>query len=100
MHPGAHAATSPDKPAVVMAGSGEVVTYGQLEARSNQVAHLFRSLGLRTGDAVALCMENNARYHEVCWGAQRSGLYYTAISTRLTAGEAEYILDDLSLIHI
>jgi long-chain acyl-CoA synthetase len=30
-----------------MAGSGEVVTYGQLDARSNQGAHLFRSLGLK-----------------------------------------------------
>ena len=94
MHPGVHAAATPDKPAVVLAGSGEVVTYGQLEARSNQVAHLLRSLGLSRRDGVALCMENNARFHEVCWGAQRSGLYYTAASNRLTAGELAYIVAD------
>jgi long-chain acyl-CoA synthetase len=94
MHPGAHAETTPDKPATIMAGSGEVVTYGQLEARSNQMAHLLRSLGLGLRDGIALCMENNARFHEVCWGAQRSGLYYTAASSRLTAGELAYIVRD------
>ncbi len=94
MHPGVHAQTDPDKPATIMAGSGEVVTYGDLEARSNQVAHLLRSLGVGQGDSIALCMENNARFHEICWGAQRSGLYYTAASSRLTPGELGYIVDD------
>ncbi|CAA9272545.1 MAG: CoA ligase @ Long-chain fatty-acid-CoA ligase, Mycobacterial subgroup FadD4 [uncultured Acidimicrobiales bacterium] len=94
VHPGVHAATNPDRAATIMAGSGEVVTYGRLEARSNQVAHLLRSLGLGWRDGIALCLENSARYHEVCWGAQRSGLYYTAASTRLTAGELGYIVDD------
>ena len=46
MHPSIHAAAMPDKPAYIMAASGETVTYGQLDARSNQGAHLFRSLGL------------------------------------------------------
>ena len=94
MHPGVHAAASPDKAATVMAGSGEVVTYGQLDARSNQVARLLRSLGLGWSDGIALCLENSARFHEICWGAQRSGLYYTAASTRLTTGELGYIVDD------
>ena len=39
-------------------------------------------------------MENNARYLEATWAAQRSGLYYTCVSSRLTVGEAEYILND------
>ena len=42
MHPHHHAKTNPDKPAYIMAGSGEIVTYGQLEARSNQIAHALR----------------------------------------------------------
>jgi len=94
MHPGAHAAAHPDKPAVVMAGSGEVVTYRQLDEGSNQVAHLLRSCGLSQGDAIAMCMENNSHFHEITWGAQRSGLYYTAASSRLTPGELAYIVDD------
>ncbi|HET9732613.1 MAG TPA: AMP-binding protein [Acidimicrobiales bacterium] len=94
MYPGAIAAKTPDKPAYVMAGSGETVTYGELDRRSNQLAQLFRRVGLRRGDSVAVFMENNAHYFEVTWAAQRSGLYYTAISSRLTAGEVAYILRD------
>ncbi|HZQ28449.1 MAG TPA: AMP-binding protein [Acidimicrobiales bacterium] len=93
MYPGTHAQTTPDKPAIIM-GSGETVTYAQLDQRSNQLARLLHSRGLRTGDSVAMCMENNATYLVAAWGAQRSGLYYTAASSRLTAGELEYIVDD------
>jgi long-chain acyl-CoA synthetase len=93
-HPSFHAKTHPEKIAYQMAGSGESLTYGQLEARSNQGAHLFRSLGLRTGDCVAIFMENTVQYLSLCWAAQRSGLYFTCISSRLTAGEIEYIVKD------
>jgi acyl-CoA synthetase (AMP-forming)/AMP-acid ligase II len=77
-----------------MAESGETVTYRQLDDRSNQAAQLFWAQGLRPGDHIAFCMENNARFFEICWAAQRSGLYFTAISSRLTPGEIEYIVDD------
>ncbi len=46
MHPGIHAQKTPDKPAYVMAASGESVTYRELDETSNQGAQLFRSLGL------------------------------------------------------
>jgi long-chain acyl-CoA synthetase len=94
MHPSVHAAATPDKPAYIMAGSGETVTYAQLEARSNQGAHLLRSLGVKAGDGVAICMDNSARYYEVLWACQRSGVRYTCISSKLTAGEIEYIITD------
>ncbi len=94
MHPFHFAQKTPDKPAYIMAGSGETVTYKQLDDRSNQAAQLFRKYGLKRGDAIAIFMENNARYLEICWAAQRSGLYFTCISSRLTAGEADYIIGD------
>ena len=92
MHPSVHAQTTPDKPAFIMAGSGHTVTFRQLDERSNQGAQLFRSLGLEVGDGVAIMMENHPIYYEVLWAAQRCGLRYTAISSRLTAGEVTYIL--------
>src|SRR3546814_10642150 len=85
---------SPDKPAYIMAATGETVTYKELEARSNQIAHLFRDAGLKRGDAIAIFMDYNARFYEICWAAQRSGLYYTVVSSRLTAGEIAYIAAD------
>jgi long-chain acyl-CoA synthetase len=94
MHPFIHAASRPDKPAYLMAAGGEVVTYRQLNDRSNQIAQLFRSLGLKRGDGIALFSENNARYFEVTWAAQRTGLHYVCIASRLTEAEVEYILGD------
>jgi len=94
MYLATHALTTPDKPAYIMADSGEVVTYGQLDRRSNRCAHLLWNLGLRPGDSIAIFMENHPRFLEICWAAQRSGLYYTAISSRLTAAEVAYIVGD------
>src|SRR5215470_9435495 len=94
MWPGAHAARTPDKPAYIMADSGEVVTYAELDARSNRLAHLFHDRGLRFGDHIALCMENTPRFLEVTWAAQRSGLVYTAINYHLTPDEVAYIVAD------
>ena len=94
MHPGVHAEKNPDKPAYIMGGTGETVTYKELDDRSNQLAQLLHDRGLRPGDVIAICMENNARYLEATWAAQRSGLYYTCVSSRLTREEAEYIVND------
>lgn len=94
LHPVRHAETTPDKPAYIMAGSGETVTYAELDRRANQGAHLLRSLGLARGDGIAVLMDNSARYLEVMWAAERTGVYATCISSKLTAGEAEYIVRD------
>ena len=97
MHPALHAEKNPDKPAYIMAGSGRVVTYRELDERSNQGAQLFYSLGLRRGDHIAFCMENNAEFLTLAWAAQRSGLYFTAISSRLTAVSALVRASQISL---
>lgn len=89
-----HAERAPDKPAWIMAGSGEVVTYRRLVDRSRRIARLLRERGLRTGDGMAILMGNGPAFLAVAWAPQRSGLRYTAISTRLTPPEIGYILDD------
>src|SRR5690349_8299327 len=85
-----------DKPAVILYPSGTVVTFDDLEARANRLAHYFRQAGLVEGDAVAILMENNEHIHAVMWAARRSGLYYVPINTHLTAAEAAYIIDNSS----
>jgi long-chain acyl-CoA synthetase len=93
-HPTIHATTHPDKAAIIMAGSGQTVSYTELDANSNRFAHLLRSLGLGHGDTIAICMENRAEFFDLCWGAQRSGIVFVAISNRLTAAEIDYIIGD------
>jgi long-chain acyl-CoA synthetase len=94
LHPHHHARANPDKVAYRMAGSDHAITYRDLDERSNRGAQLFRSLGLKAGDHIAILMENRLEFLEVCWAAQRSGLYYTAISRYLTRDEIAYILKD------
>jgi acyl-CoA synthetase (AMP-forming)/AMP-acid ligase II len=94
MYPGTHAAATPDKPALIMEPSGDIVTYRELDERSNQLAQLWRSHGLNPGDHVAIFMENHPRYLEVVWAALRSGLYLTTVNSYLTAEEVGYILCD------
>jgi long-chain acyl-CoA synthetase len=94
MYPGEHAKQRPDDPALIMATSGEVVTYGEYEARANQLAHLFRDMGLRRLDHAAFLMENNPRLAECAGASERSGLYYTLINSYLSAEEVAYIVND------
>ncbi len=94
MHPYRHAAATPDKPAIVVAQSGATTSYAELDAASNQVAHFLRARGLSAGDVIAILVENTPEYYAIVWGAQRSGMRFVCISTRLTAGEVDYILHD------
>lgn len=94
MHPLIHAQNHPDKPAFIMAGSGLAVSYAELNENSQRCAQLLRSLGLKTGDTIAICMDNNPAYFELCWAAQRSGLYFTCVSNKLSAPEVLYIIED------
>ncbi|MEB3031232.1 fatty-acid--CoA ligase FadD4 [[Mycobacterium] nativiensis] len=81
-------------PALIMWPSGTSVSFAELEARANRLAHHFRSAGLANGDTVAVVMENNEHVHAVMWAARRCGLYYTMLNTHLTPAEAAYIVDN------
>jgi long-chain acyl-CoA synthetase len=94
MYTGTHARLRPLQPAFIMAASGESVTYRELEARCNRLAHLFRNHGLSRLDHYAIFMENNSRYLESCGAGERSGLYFTCVNSFLTPGELAYILDN------
>ncbi|MGB7371992.1 acyl-CoA synthetase, partial [Erythrobacter sp.] len=94
LHPTAHARARPDHPAVVMAGSGETMTYREMDEVANRFAHLLRGQGLGPGDAFAVLLENRIEYFTLIWGSQRAGTMLVPVSTRLTAPEIAYILKD------
>jgi long-chain acyl-CoA synthetase len=77
-----------------MLDGGEFVTWSQLELRSRKCAALLLARGLRTGDGIAVYLENHLRYFEILWAAHRIGLYYTTISRHLKASEMLYIVHD------
>ena len=94
MYPGKRAAQHPDRLAVGMAGSGETLTYGELEARSNRLAHLLRARGFGRLDHYSIYMENHVRYVECCAAGERAGHYYTCVNSFLTVEELAYILNN------
>jgi len=94
LFPGQYAQQFADRPAFIMASSGQSLTYAELESRSNRLAHLLRAQGLRRLDHYAIFMENNAHYIESCVAGERSGLYYTCINGYLTAEEMAYIVNN------
>ena len=94
MFPGEYATTTPAKPAYIMASTGEVVTYKQLDDAANRLSNLLRASGFEVGDHIAICMENHPRFLEIIWGCHYAGLIYTACSSRLTSDELAYIIND------
>jgi len=94
MYPGVQAQRRPQQPAFIMAQSGETVSYAELERRTNRLAHLLRTQGLKRLDHYAIFMENNARFVECCGAGERAGLYYTCVNSYLTPDELAYILDN------
>ncbi|MCL9676454.1 acyl-CoA synthetase [Acinetobacter sp. ACZLY 512] len=94
MHPMVHAQNTPDKAACIFASTQQVLSYAQMNALANRCAHLFRQHGLKRGDVVSILLENSIDIFTVAWGAQRSGLYLTAISCKTSAKDLAYILDN------
>ena len=94
MYPGTHAATAPDRPAVIMVGSNATVTYAELDENSARLASALHELGLRTGDVIAVLTDNAPEAFEIYWAAIRSGLYVTFVNWHLSSDEAAYIVRD------
>ncbi len=79
------AAVSPD---------GRETTYAELAAMTNRYAHGLRSLGLSTGDSVALLLPNGVELLALYFAALQSGLYLVPINWHLVGPEVAYIVGD------
>ena len=84
----------PSRLAYKMSATGEEVTFYQLEERANQGAQLLRKAGIGIGDHILILMENRREFLEVCFAADRAGIYYTTASTHLTFDELHYVALD------
>lgn len=93
-YPGHHLPHRRDHGAVVLDPAGTAMTYGELDDAANRFASLLRQNGLQVGDHVCLWLDNELCYPALWWGAVYAGLFYTPISSRLTAGEAAYLVRD------
>jgi long-chain acyl-CoA synthetase len=93
-HPRTYAQLTPDKPALIMAGSDLVLTYRELVENADRAAQAFQRLGLGEGDVIAIHLENQIRYPELCWAAKNSGITYVCVCSQLNVDDTAYIIKD------
>ena len=86
------AAAMPD--ALALAAGREVITYGELESRSNQLAHHLRSLDARPETLVALCMERSIALVVGALGILKSGAAYLPLDPTHPSERLAFMLDD------
>ncbi|MBN3845577.1 long-chain fatty acid--CoA ligase [Paraburkholderia sp. Ac-20342] len=81
-----------DVPAVIH--RDRPLTYRQLEARSNQLAHALIALGLRRGDRVAVQSRNCTELVEIESALYKTGLVKAALNPRFTTAEASDVVEN------
>jgi fatty-acyl-CoA synthase len=91
---GERARLTPDKTALVVVGSGDRLTYRQLDERAVRCALAWRSLGLAQGERVAILAYNRVEYLEAFFAAPKTGHVLVPLGTRLTAHELAHIVRD------
>ena len=89
----AQAALVPDTLAV-LDPEGERLTFAELEARANRLAHGLAGLGLAGGDPVIWCGPNSVEVLVTLHAARKAGLVAVPLAYRFTADEMRYVIAD------
>ncbi len=89
----AHATAAPDRTAVIDP-DGSDLTYGELEARANALAHGLRGLGLSADDRIVWCGPNSTSVLVTLHAARKAGLVAVPLAYRFTPGEMAHVIAD------
>ncbi|MET9258947.1 amino acid adenylation domain-containing protein [Amycolatopsis sp. NPDC004079] len=92
---GARVSAAPD--AVAVTGAGIRLSYAELDARANQLARHLRSLGVRSGDRVGLCLDRSAELIVALLGILKAGAAYVPIDPAYPAARREHLMRDAGL---
>jgi long-chain acyl-CoA synthetase len=87
-----HARTAPDKPALIM--GAQRLTYAELDARVNRLAHALRRAGVGVGDTVGAALHNGFEWYELLNAVGKLGAQLVPIGYRLKGPEIGYMLAD------
>ena len=79
---------------LLVAPSGAVITYAEMDARSAQLAHVLRSTGVGRGDRVALQIEKSALSVALYLACLRTGAVFLPMNTAYTDDEVAYLVAD------
>ena len=94
----AQAARTPEATAVI--AEDGVLTYAQLELRSNQLAHLLHERGIGPGHIVAVDLERTSRLPIALLGILKSGAAYLPMDPAYPAERRRFVLEDSGAIDV
>ncbi|HYH79360.1 MAG TPA: amino acid adenylation domain-containing protein, partial [Longimicrobium sp.] len=87
------AARTPDAPALVSA-HGESLSYAELDARANRLAHHLRGLGVAPDVRVGICLERGVEMVVSLLAALKAGGAYVPLDPAYPAERLAYMLED------
>jgi amino acid adenylation domain-containing protein len=82
--------------AAIMAGA-TALTYAELDARANRMAHALRSRGVSRGQRVGVCIERGAGMLSTALGILKAGAAYVPIDPSLPQARLRFLADDAQL---
>jgi long-chain acyl-CoA synthetase len=90
--PGYHADRRPDTTAITCAGRS--LTYAELHAESNRIAHALSATGAGRGDRISYLGVESVHYYATYFACAKIGAVLVPVNFRLTRPEVEHILRD------
>ncbi|MBW8770258.1 MAG: amino acid adenylation domain-containing protein, partial [Gemmatimonadetes bacterium] len=92
----AHAARAPEAIAVSTA-TGQTLSYGELETRSNQLAWHLQGLGARSGSVVGICMESSPELIVAMLGTLKTGAAYLTLDPSYPSERLSFMVEDAAI---
>lgn len=86
----------PDHPAIEM--EGRALTYAELEAASNQVAHTLIDHDVKRGDRVALWLPKSPESISALYGIMKAGAAYVAVDPSAPPQRLAFIARDCAIV--
>ena len=78
----------------IVRSGDRAATTQELALRGARAGAGFESLGIGSGDGVAILLRNDLAFYEAALGASSVGAYPVAVNWHYTAEEARYVLED------
>lgn len=89
---------TPDKIAVEF--EGKVLTYSELNAKSNQVADYLRKLGIQAGSLVGICIDRSLEMFIGMIGILKTGCAYVPMDPAFPPDRLNYMLEDANIMFL
>ena len=89
-----HAARQPDAPAILDPGSSSRLTYDELNARANQLAHHLQARGIAAGQHVGVCLERSAEFVVALLAIWKAGAVAVPLDPAYPREHLAFVLED------